>query len=66
MAFRDLLAGQASQAVVTMVAVGFFSQHGHSGGDLSAGGVLGAAQDDAACVADLVVVELAKFFIYTS
>ena len=35
-------------------------QHGHGSSDLLLGGVLGTAQDDAACMADLVVVELTE------
>ena len=37
-----------------------FAQHCHGGGDLFLAGGLGAAEQDAACVADLVVVELAE------
>ena len=36
------------------------AQHGDSGGDLFLAGGLGAAEQDAACVADLVIVELAE------
>ena len=39
-----------------------FPQHCHGSGDLFLAGGLGAAEQDAACVADLVVVELAKVF----
>ena len=35
-------------------------QHGHGSSDLLLGSVLGTAQDDAACMADLVVVELTE------
>ncbi len=49
------------QSVVTMVAVGFFSAAGQRRRQPSSrGGSFGAAQDDAGCVADLVVIELAK------
>ena len=37
-----------------------FPQHCHGGGDLFLAGGLGAAEQDAACVADLVIVELAE------
>ena len=37
-----------------------FAQHCHGGGDLFLAGGLGAAEQDAACVADLVIVELAE------
>ena len=37
-------------------------QQGDGGSDLLLAGVAGAAQDDAGCMADLVVVELAKVF----
>ena len=40
----------------------FLAQHGHGGGNLFRVGALGAAEDDAAGVADLVVVELAEVF----
>ena len=36
------------------------AQHGDSGSDLLLAGGLGAAEDDAACVADLVIVELTE------
>ena len=58
---QDLLAGQGVPGGGDDGSGGvLLTQHGHSGGDLFLGGVLGAAQDDAACVADLVVVELTK------
>ena len=37
-----------------------FAQHCHGSGDLFLAGGLGAAEQDAACVADLVIVELAE------
>ena len=58
---QDLLAGQGVPGGGDDGSGGvLLTQHGHSGGDLLLGGVLGAAQDDAACVADLVVVELTE------
>ena len=58
---QDLLAGQGVPGGGDDGSGGvLLAQHGHSGGDLLLGGVLGAAQDDAACVADLVVVELTE------
>ena len=58
---QDLLAGQGVPGGGDDGGGGvLLAQHGHSGGDLLLGGVLGAAQDDAACVADLVVVELTE------
>ena len=58
---QDLLAGQGVPGGGDDGSGGvLLAQHGHSGGDLFLGGVLGAAQDDAACVADLVVVELTE------
>ena len=58
---QDLLAGQGVPGGGDDGGGGvLLTQHGHSGGDLFLGGVLGAAQDDAACVADLVVVELTE------
>ena len=58
---QDLLAGQGVPGGGDDGGGGvLLAQHGHSGGDLFLGGVLGAAQDDAACVADLVVVELTE------
>ena len=58
---QDLLAGQGVPGGGDDGSGGvLLTQHGHSGGDLFLGGVLGAAQDDAACVADLVVVELTE------
>ena len=58
---QDLLAGQGVPGSGDDGSGGvLLAQHGHSGGDLFLGGVLGAAQDDAACVADLVVVELTE------
>ena len=58
---QDLLAGQGVPGSGDDGGGGvLLTQHGHSGGDLFLGGVLGAAQDDAACVADLVVVELTE------
>ena len=36
------------------------AQHGDSGSDLLLAGGLGAAQDDAACVADLIIIELTE------
>ena len=38
------------------------AQHGYGSGDLLLAGGLGAAEQDAACVADLVIVELAEVF----
>ena len=58
---QDLLAGQGVPGSGDDGGGGvLLTQHGYSGGDLFLGGVLGAAQDDAACVADLVVVELTE------
>ena len=58
---QDLLAGQGVPGGGDDGSGGILlTQHGHSGGNLLLGGVLGAAQDDAACVADLVVVELTE------
>ena len=58
---QDLLAGQSVPCGGDDGGGGvLLTQQGHSGGDLLLRGGLGAAEDDAACVADLVVVELAE------
>ena len=59
--FQDLLTGQLVPCGGHDGGGGvLLAQHGHGGGDLLLAGGLGAAEQDAACMADLVVVELTE------
>ena len=58
---QDLLTGQVVPCGGDDGSGGvLLAQHGHGSGDLLLAGGLGAAEQDAACVADLVIVELAE------
>ncbi len=58
---QDLLTGQGIPCGRNDGRSGvLLAQHGDSGSDLLLAGGLGAAEDDAACVADLVIVELTE------
>ena len=58
---QDLLTGQGIPCGGHDGSSGvLLAQHGDRSGDLLLAGGLGAAQDDAACVADLVIIELTK------
>ena len=59
--FQDLLTGQVIPCGGHDGGGGvLFAQHCHGSGDLFLAGGLGAAEQDAACMADLVVVELTE------
>ena len=59
--FQDLLTGQVIPCGGHDGGGGvLFAQHCHGSGDLFLAGGLGAAEQDAACVADLIIVELAE------
>jgi len=58
---QDLLAGQGIPCGGHDGSGGvLLAQHGDRSGDLLLAGGLGAAQDDAACVADLIIIELTE------